>query len=251
MGTGNRRPVRPGRWRDARLDVTSASAIAALLERERPEAVVYCSYERTSRAITVDGARDAANAAARAGARFLFVSTDLVFDGAAGNYTEAVPARPIQPYGQHKLEAEGHVRVAHPTAVILRPSLLVGESGIHLRPEHECSHLMRGQPVSLYADEWRSPIAVDDVARAAWALLALDVGGAFHLGGPARLSRLELGRVLCGLYRFNAGLLREARRPEDRPKDTSLNSARLVSLLGWAPRPLAALAQSPLAAAGV
>ena len=232
--------MRPGNWRDARLDVTSPSAVRSFIERERPGAVFYASYHTADAAITVDGASAAARAASAVGARFLLVSTDLVFDGRAGNYNEDMTAQPIMPYGRLKLEAEAAVKDATPGAVILRPSLMVGESGIMVRPAYEAATLMRGQPLPLYVDEWRSPIHVDDVARAAWDLVVSDVSGTFHLGGPERLSRYELGRIVCTLFRFNPGLLREAKRPEDRPRDTSLNSARLIAFMGWEPGALLA-----------
>jgi len=232
--------VRPGNWREVRLDVSSPSAVRSLVERERPGAVFYVAYDKADRAITVDAARAAASAATSVGARVVLTSTDLVFDGRAGNYDENAPAAPVLPYGQMKLEAEAAVRDAAPGAVILRPSLLVGESGINLRPSYECGQLMRGQPTDLYSDEWRSPVHVDDVAKIAWELCSMDVAGPYHVGGPERLSRLELGRVLCTMFRFDAGLLREAKRPADRPRDTSLNSSRVRELVDWAPRTLGA-----------
>jgi dTDP-4-dehydrorhamnose reductase len=245
VGTGHVRPVRPGRWREARLDVTSPAQVHRFLGAERPQAVFYCSYDKASRAITVEGAREAARAAAALGARFVFISTDLVYDGRTGGYAESQPAIPTLPYGQLKLEAESAVRGACDDAVILRPSLLVGESGIHQRPAYECGRLVRGQPVDLYTDEFRSPAPVDDVARAAWELCCLEVSGVFHAGGPERLSRFQLGQVLCRLFRFDPRLLRQTARPADRPADTSLNSARLAALLGWAPGPLLASASLP------
>jgi dTDP-4-dehydrorhamnose reductase len=182
----------------------------------------------------------------------VFISTDMVFDGRAGNYTEAMPALPVVPYGQLKVEAESAVRGAAEDVVVLRPSLLVGESGIHLRPAYECGQLIRGLPADLYADEWRSPVHVDDVARAAWELCGLDVTGTWHVGGPDRLSRFELGQVLCRLFRFNPALLRQAARPQDRPRDTSLSSGRLAALLGWQARKLSsAAAPAALEHAGV
>lgn len=246
-GTGWRRPVRPGSWREITLDVTSSSALAGVFERERPSAIFLCSYDKSDRAITVDAPREVARLAARHGVRFVFFSTDLIFDGASGTYTEESVVAPLLPYGMLKAEAEAQVRVEQPEALIIRPSLLVGESGIVLRPEHECGHLMRGQPVTLYADEWRSPVHVDDVARAAWELCSTEVPGVFHVAGPERMTRLELGRVLCKLYRFNPALLREATRPTDRPRDTSLDSSKVAALLGWAPGPLLARSNPPLA----
>jgi dTDP-4-dehydrorhamnose reductase len=225
--------------------------VRSLIERERPGAVFYVAYSNADRAITVDGARAAAGAAASVGARFLLTSTDLVFDGRVGHYDEAMAAEPIMPYGRLKIEAEAAVKDAAPGAVVLRPSLMMGESGIVLRPAYECASLIRGQPLDLFVDEWRSPVYVDDVARAAWELCVSEVSGTFHWGGPERLSRFELGRIVCALYKFNPALLREAKRPEDRPRDTSLNSARLAAFLGWAPRSLTAMAPPAAVAAHV
>lgn len=245
VGTGFRRPVPEGRWRSATLDVMSPPAIRSLIERERPEVVVYCSYSTTDRIITVDGARVAAQAATAAGARYVFMSTDLVFDGEHAPYRESDIAMPVMVYGGLKVEAEVAVKDAAPTAVIIRPALMAGESRAIRRPAYEMEHLEAGHPVTLYADEWRTPVHVDDVARAVWDLAARDVSGTFHLGGPDRLSRVELGRLLCQGHGFDPALIREAKRPVDRPRDTSLDSSRLVSLLGWKPMPLAARYQLP------
>lgn len=243
-GTGGRRPVRPGNWRELHLDLATPTAARAVIEQERPSTVFFCAYDRTNPAVTVDAAVAAARAAVTQAARFVLFSTDLVFDGRDGPYAEDAPAAPVLAYGAMKLEAEALVAAEHAGALIIRTSLLVGESGVMLRPAFECDALVRGQSVSLYRDEWRSPTHVDDVARAAWELSLLDVAGVYHVAGP-RLSRLELGQVLCGLFRFSPALIREADRPASRPRDTSLDARRAAALLGWAPRPLASLVPQP------
>ena len=235
--------MRPGNWKDTQLDIRSPTAVRALLERDRPGIVFFCAYDAEDRLATVDAAGRAAADATRLGARFVFFSTDLVFDGKVGNYDEGARAAPLLPYGAMKADAEALVRSEHPEAIVVRTSLLVGESGVMMRPAFECDTLLRGQPVTLYADEWRSPTHVDDVARAAWDLVRREVSGTLHVAGPDRLSRLELGRILCGLFRFDAALLKQGTRPADRPRDTSLDSRRAIALLGWAPRSLARLGQ--------
>ncbi len=249
MGTGGRRPVRPGNWKDTQLDLRSPTALRALLERERPGIVFFCAYDAEDRLATVEAAGRAAADAARLGARFVFFSTDLVFDGRAGSYDEAARVAPLLPYGAMKADAEALVRSEHSEALVVRTSLLVGESGVIMRPAFECDTLLRGRPVTLYADEWRSPTHVDDVARAAWDLARRELAGTLHVAGPDRLSRLELGRILCGMFRFDPALLRQGTRPADRPRDTSLDSRRAAGLLGWAPRSLARSApQAPVPA---
>lgn len=250
VGTGFNHPVPPGNWRDVVLDATAPARVADVVSRERPGAVIYASYRMGDRAITVDGARYAARAAAKAGARFVYISSDMVLGGETGNYDERAPAVPKLLYGEHNLEAEGNVWIEHEEAVILRPALMVGETARQQRPAYECETLSRGLPCRLYVDEWRTPVHVDDVARAAWDLASMDVRGVYHLGGPVRLSRLELGRVLCAMFGFDAALCVEARRPADRPRDLSLNSARLAGLLGWQARRIETLGpRAQLAAA--
>ncbi len=198
----------------------------------------------------MDGAVAAARAAARAGARFVFTSTDLVFDGARGNYSEDDLARPIMPYGMLKFEAENLVKVALPESIIVRPALMVGEWGRFQRPAYECETLALGRPLTLYPDEWRSPVGVDDVAHAIWDLVSSEAEGVVHLGGPERMSRVELGRRVCRMYGYDAALIREAPRPNDRPPDVSMRSMRAAALLGWAPAPIGSSALAA-AAAGV
>ena len=240
--------MRPGRWREIQLDLSTPSAAREAVERERPNAVFYCAYDKSNPTVTVDAAIAAARAAASVSSRFVFFSTDLVFDGLLGAYTEQALVAPLSPYGRMKAEAEALVAAEHAEALIVRTSLLVGESGVTLRPTHECEALERGQPVTLYRDEWRSPTAVDDVARAAWELCELGAAGVVHVAGPERLSRVVLGSILCALYRFDPGLIQEADRPASRPRDTSLDSRRAASLLGWTPAALSELARGPLLA---
>ena len=244
-GTGGRRPVRPGNWREIQLDLGAPGTVRGLLEQQRPGTIFFCAYDRTNPTVTVDAAVAAARASAELGSGFVFFSSDMVFDGQAGGYTEDSPLAPASGYGAMKVQAEALVQAEHPGAQVVRTSLLVGESGIHMRPAYECEALVRGQPVTLYKDEWRSPTHVDDLARGAWDLAALDVAGVYHLAGSERLSRLELGRILCALYRFDAGLIREAARPASRPRDTSLDSRRAAALIDWAPRVLSDLARHP------
>ncbi len=249
-GTGGRRPVRPGNWREIQLDLRVPGTVRDLLERERPRTVFFCAYDRTNPAVTVDAAVAAARAAFELDSGFVLFSSDLVFDGAAGGYTEDSPLSPTDTYGAMKVQAEALAQAEHPGAQVIRTSLLVGESGIHMRPAYECEALVRGQPVTLYRDEWRSPTHADDLAHGAWELASLDVAGVYHLAGPERLSRVDLGRILCALYRFDEGLVREANRPPARPRDTSLDSRRAAALIGWAPRALSELARHPAVATG-
>jgi dTDP-4-dehydrorhamnose reductase len=135
--------VRPGRWRDCQLDITSPAALSALFEREQPGIVFFCAYDRGNRVATAEAPAWAAALARKFRARFVFFSTDLVFDGKTGGYREVDRPAPIMTYGSHKAEAELNVRTEHPGAIVIRSSLFTGESGVVMRPSYECENLMR------------------------------------------------------------------------------------------------------------
>jgi dTDP-4-dehydrorhamnose reductase len=82
---------------------------------------------------------------------------------------------------------------------------------------------------------------VDDVASAAWELVLGEASGIFHAGGPDRMTRYELAVLVARLFGFDAGLVSQATRPADRPRDVSLDSKRLSRFLGWSPRSLKTL----------
>ncbi|MBN1423023.1 sugar nucleotide-binding protein [Candidatus Fermentibacteria bacterium] len=122
------------RWRQ--VDVTDASAVQRLLAEERPEAVVDLaavadidraqSEREAARAVNVEAARVMAQACAELGAAFLYLSSDAVFSGAAGEYREEDPVEPVNYYGETKAEGERPVLAAHPGAAVVRISLALG-----------------------------------------------------------------------------------------------------------------------------
>jgi dTDP-4-dehydrorhamnose reductase len=185
-----------------------------------------------ARSINTGGAALLAELCAAARARLLFVSTDLVFDGERAPYRPSDPPAPVSVYGQTKAAGEQAV-LAHPVNVVARVSLLFGPSRQTVPSffDEQVRALREGRAITLFEDEWRTPI---DLATAAAALIEIalaDVEGLFHVGGPERLSRLEMGRELAKVLGVSADLVRGNRRAdapagEPRPRDTSLDSTR-------------------------
>jgi len=113
-------PMSGATWH--RLDITDRQAVHELVARLRPRAIIHAAVSaHTDPAVStgspgdlrvsiVDGGRHVAEAAAEVGARCIVLSTDLVFDGTQGNYTEEDPPNPIMPYGQAKADMDaGHL----------------------------------------------------------------------------------------------------------------------------------------------
>ena len=195
-------------------------------------AVGDCAREPVrAEAINSRATADLADLCASTGARLVFVSTDLVFDGEAAPYTEAAEPRPLSVYGRTKAAAERAVLAAGRNAVV-RVSLLFGPS-LTDRPnffDSQVTALRGGQPVRLFHDEWRTPLGLATAARALIAVADSEATGLFHVGGPERMSRLEMGQRLAAYLGVEANGIENTSRltagGESRPRDTSLDSTR-------------------------
>jgi len=97
--------------------------------------------------------------------------------------------------------------------------------------------------MTLFTDQYRTPVDAESVAAAIETLLKGSQTGRFHLGGPERLSRHELGLRVARIHGLDEGLIQGLRQAEHpigvpRPLDVSLDSSRAHDELGWTPRPL-------------
>jgi dTDP-4-dehydrorhamnose reductase len=232
-------PVRP-------VDLGDANAVAQAFHKARPAVVIHAAavasvaecYRDPERARRVNtrGSALLAELAAAAGARLLLVSTDLVFDGDRGCYDEQDAPAPLSIYGQTKAQAEAAV-LAHPRTAVARVSLLLGPSltGRASFFDQQVQSLRTGQRITCFADEWRTPLGLDTAAAALIGLAEAGFEGLLHVGGPDRLSRLEMGRRLAEIVGADPGLVvaasrTEAPAAEPRPRDTSLKSAKWRAL---------------------
>ena len=234
----------------APCDLASEGALEAVLEEVGPETIIHtaaltnvdmCEMEPEALyRVNVEASRKLARWAAAHGARFLFTSTDLVFDGTKAPYEEGDQPRPLSRYSQSKVEAEHAVLDAHPEALVVRLALMYGwGSGAGLSfTDWFMGSLAESRPVTLYADEVRSFLYVGAAARALWDLATVwSASGVLHVGGADDHDRYRFGLALTDRFGLDRALVR-AGSIEDhpgqapRPRNVSLVSTRAESYLG-------------------
>jgi dTDP-4-dehydrorhamnose reductase len=235
-----------------RVDLGDPDAVTAAFGQARPEVILHagawakvgdCVRDPVrAKRVNTSGTVLLAEQAAAARARLVLVSTDLIFDGEHAPYGEESPPSPLSVYGKTKAAAEAVVRTV-PGALVARVSLLFGPS-LSGRPsffDEQAAALCEGRRLTLFADEWRTPLDLRTAARALLAVAQSDLGGIIHIGGPQRLSRLEMGLRLANFLGVDgSGIISASRTSvsgtEPRPCDTSLDSSRWRSLfptLAW------------------
>jgi dTDP-4-dehydrorhamnose reductase len=222
-------------------DVRDAGALRAAFAAATPAVVIHTAYRQhgpTAHAVNAEGARNVAAAARAVGARLVHVSSDAIFDGDGDRpLREEDAARPVTEYGATKAAAEPLVMAAHPDALMVRTSLLVGGPGHEPSPHEQLAlSAARGErEVAFFTDEIRSPIQVGDLARALLDLAAIGARGPLHLGGPDAVSRLELAQLVVRAAGLDPAALRGRPAPPGRPRFCPLDSSRALALLRGAP----------------
>lgn len=228
------------------LDLTDFRAVREWFDRERPDAVIHCAAlsrvnacaENPTLAQRVNVDLVSLLLEVASDVLFVHLSTDLVFDGKKGNYTETDAVAPLNLYAETKVAAE-HLVQAHPAHLLLRTSLNYGTSTSGHRSFNEdiVDNWRAGKSRTFFNDEFRSPIPVVITARAIWELLQKQSTGLFHLGGAERMSRWEMAQLKLKAFPEFAHLAVEGSTSDyagpPRAADTSLDCTKLQAGLSF------------------
>jgi dTDP-4-dehydrorhamnose reductase len=170
-------------------------------------------------------------------ARLIYISTDLVYAGYRGSMLkEDAKLIPISLYAETKLMGEVKIKETLDNYLILREALVYGIGLNHSRNNFHLMYdkLKNGNKVTLFTDQFRTPLAVKDSARMISELIQKNIcGEILNLAGSQRVSRYELGEILCSHLGFDKNLLvkstMEEAGVEYKVADVSLNIDKLKS----------------------
>ena len=179
--------------------------------------------------------------------RLVHLSIDLVYSGADDRltpvptlpYTEFDPTDPITVYGKTMVAAEQLLADWMPEACILRISLPMGVSfnGHAGAIDWIQSRFKKGRPATLYVDEVRTPAYTDCLNRLYERVLASDLCGLYHAGGPRPLSLYQIAQIVNRVGGYDPNLLIGCPRLDAGPippraGNVTMNSSSLAAALG-------------------
>ncbi|HEV2010430.1 MAG TPA: SDR family oxidoreductase [Candidatus Limnocylindria bacterium] len=227
------------------LDARDLSALRGLLDELRPPTVFFPAAEPhvdwcethpdDARAANVEPALQALAAARERDARFVFFSTDYVFDGLAGPYAEGDAVAPLSVYGRHKLEVEEHVLEAAGTVV--RTTTVYGEE----QPPGKnfvlrlVASLREGRRTTIPYDQLSTPTWSEELGRAA--VRVADKPGIWHVAGPDLLSRDGFARMIADVFGLDPTLIEpiptaQLAQPAARPMRAGLRTDKIQAATG-------------------
>jgi dTDP-4-dehydrorhamnose reductase len=238
------------RWRvraltRADFDLLNFAAVEREFKKDAPQLIIHCAAitvvseaqknPALARRVNVEITKMLAELATEI--PFVFFSTDLVFDGRRGNYTETDAANPLHVYGETKVAAE-EIVLKNSRHLVIRTSLNGGVSPSGNRAFNE--QLRRslqnaGQGMTLFTDEFRCPIPAAETARAVWELVEKKCVGIYHVAGAEKLSRHQIGELLVKRWpeitaKINSGSAKDFPGPPRAP-DASLDVSKAQKIL--------------------
>lgn len=234
-----KRPVKRSGFKQIRLDLTKPISLRKALKAIMPEVIIHASRldsfddnpEKTKKFT-----EDLAKTAKIIGSKLVYVSSDAVFDGRKGNYKEYDRPRPLTDYGKAKLAAETAIRKNLDNHfMIIRPGYIYNDN--HKKPDKRTSELFgqikKGGHVSRFADMYRSPVLVTDLAATIWRLIKKDFSGIVHVAGR-RQSVYKFSQNILKKFGFNPNLIKAGMIKNSKIKvarDTSLNTSLIKKVL--------------------
>ena len=200
-------------------DLRRPETIEAALAKERFAGIVHsaaivgvrpCEEDRElAFAINATGTLHVARIAARMGLRLIYISTDAIFDGRRGLYSEGDLPNPLNTYALTKLLGEAHAQMA-PQHLIVRTSFVPSEGYVYPKA---------------FVDQWTSRLPAPVVAAEIALAIQLGVEGVLHVGGP-RKRQIDVAREVSP----ETGEMTRAETGLDLPEDMSLDSSRWQAL---------------------
>jgi dTDP-4-dehydrorhamnose reductase len=205
------------------LDITKKSDVKSLLSSFHPTVIInaagatnvdWCELHREEAwKINVVGVENLSEAARRVGARLIHISTDYVFDGKHGPYSEEDIPNPLSYYGKSKLASENSLRIANIPYAILRTILLYG-NGIGVRdnfPLWVVKSLRAHATVRCAEDQIGNPTHINDLAYAVIKAYELNRNGVYHVCGSQRISRYDFAVQTAEAFGLDTALIQKVK----------------------------------------
>ncbi len=200
-------------------DLTGEGTAERIIEHFKPDLLVHCAAmadidaceKNPEKAAVVNGELPGrlARLADQSGFQFVHISTDAVFDGARGDYSENDAANPLSVYAATKLAGEQAVAAENPQAVIARVNFYGWSlSGTRSLAEFFFNNLKEGRQVNGFTDVYFCPLMVADLCDILMEMAAAGLSGLYHVVSPQAVVKFEFGRRIAELFGFDPGLVR-------------------------------------------
>ena len=240
------------KYRCMELDITNQEAVEELIRNYKPDIIIHlaamtdvdgCEKDpETAFEINV-GATE--NLLKNFNGKFIYVSTDYVFDGEEGPYYEDDKVNPVSVYGKTKLYGENLVQESDIDWIILRSNIIFSYNDRTKASfvNWVVDSLKKKQMITVVDDQWNNPTWTNDLANVISMLIEKNIGGIYHYGGGDFLNRYEFAKMIASAFSLDRELIKPITTPElnwlaQRPLKSGLYTNKIELDLGIEPLPI-------------
>lgn len=237
----------------AEMDVCDLTNIKNVISRFKPDAIIHtaamtnvdqCEGNKDlAWLMNVDAVKNLIAACSEFDVRLIHLSTDFVFDGEDGPYTEEAEPNPVSYYGKTKLEAENLLKASSIKWAALRTIIVYGivndmsRTNIVLWAK---GALEKGDPINVVFDQWRMPTLAEDLAECCVLAADKDAQGIYNASGKDFMSIVELVEKVADFWNLDKSLIRpissdSLNQAAKRPKRTGFILDKTINDLGYNP----------------
>ena len=235
-----------------RVVLTQPDQIIKALTQIKPSCVVHCAAltspdlcetnkELTDK-VNVHSTETIARICQDSGARLIYISTDLVYEGAGKYHKEEETPCPVSHYALSKLKGEEKAGKYCRNSCIVRSALIYGWSppGRMTFIEWLIENIKARKTVNLFTDQYRSPVYLGDLSLMVSRLINTEVCGIFNSGGSERISRYEFAKKAAGIFGldksfYNPVLIKDIPMFAHRPADASMDITKISKAINFTP----------------
>ena len=247
-GTAKDHLIHTDAFKVLHYDLLAPGAVERLFDQTQPEWVIHCAAQANvdvceanpvlARQLNTELPAELANHVARGGARLVHISTDAVFDGQRGGYTEEDEPNPLGVYARTKLGGERAVAQANPDAIIARVNLFGWSiTGRRSLGEFFVTNLSAGRHVMGFTDIIFCPLLANHLAQILIKMLESYLSGLYHVVSRECLSKHEFGLRVAEKFGLDGSLITPTSIQRSglaavRSPNLALRSEKLASALG-------------------
>ncbi len=249
----NRYPRKEG-YTYASMDITDETAVQQVIAEHAPDCIIntaamtnvdICESDKEGcDMLNIDAVSYLVKAANAINAHLIHLSTDFIFDGKNGPYTEEDKPNPLSYYGLSKLKSETIIREKCNRWSIARTVLVYGvvhdmsRSNIVLWAK---GALEKGRPINVVNDQFRSPTLAEDLAKGCQLIEEKEAEGIYNISGKDQMSILEIVNRVADYFKLDKSIISVVssstlNQAAKRPPLTGFDLTKSRKLLSYEPR---------------
>lgn len=247
IGVVNQHALKHAPFAVQQLELNQPGAARQLVQSVRPQVILHCAamanvdacenQPELAQRVNAELPGELAALAAEFDCKMVHISTDAVFNGEKGNYSEEDVPAPLSVYARTKLAGEEAVLTANPRAIVARVNFYGWSiTGRRSLAEFFFSHLAASENMKGFTDVHFCPLEVHDLSDLLLEMAAKDLLGIYHVVSSESLSKFEFGQRLARQFGLDASLIqpvswRDAGLQAARSPELTLNTAKLKKVL--------------------